>query len=328
MKRFLIILLVFMLVFSLLAGCAAGSFTNDQGQDYEPVETTAATTTAGYFPGDGGSGAIVNDPTIARKIVRHASLDLEAVDVVAAYDALLAYAQQFGGYELNRSQSTSGSGYLSIDAKIRIKPDHLDAFLDYAATQAEVINSITESDDITDSYYDTQTRLKTMELSLENYYKYLDNAKTIDESLQVQSQINQLTVEIESLKGKLSLWDSLLAESLVTIRLRQANDPVKIKKEIDWAALTFSDMGYLMKSGLMQVVNVLVGIVQWLAIVLVATAPLWIIGLLILLLVNRSIRKKRQKKAAAAKQPDLPMQQQPIQQSPQPSQQQPPQQPL
>jgi ACT domain-containing protein len=179
-----------------------------------------------------------------------------------------------------------------------------------------VINSLTESDDITDSYYDTQTRLKTMELSLENYYTYLDKASTIDESLQVQNQINQLTVEIESLKGKLSLWDSLLAESLVTIRLRQANDPVKIKKEINWAALTFADMGYLMKSGLMQVVNVLVGVVQWLAIVLVAAAPIWIVGLIILLLVRRRIRKNRQKKAASPVQQQPPVQQPPQQQPP------------
>ena len=248
---------------------------------------------------------------------------LEAVDVVATYDVLLAYAQQMGGYELNRSQTKNNSGYLSIDAKIRIKPEHLDSFLDYAATQAEVINSFTESDDITDSYYDTQTRLKTMELSLENYYKYLDQASTIDESLQVQNQINQLTVEIESLKGKLSLWDSLLAESLVSIRLRQANDPVKMKKEINWAALTFADMGYLMKSGLMQVVNVLVGIVQWLAIVLVAAAPIWIVGLIIMLLVRRKIRKNRQKKAANPPQQQPTLQQQPPPVQPHQMQQQP-----
>ena len=322
MKRFLIMFMAFMLVLSLIAGCAAGSINNEKDQGYGPNETTAAMTTTGYFPGNGDGGAIVNDPTITRMIVRNATLDLEAVDVVSTYNTLLAYATQFGGYELNRSQSSIGNGYLSIDAKIRIKPEKLDAFLDYAATQAVVINSITESDDITDSYYDTQTRLKTMELSLENYYKYLDEAKTIDESLQVQYQINQLTVEIESLKGKLSLWDSMLAESLITIRLRQANDPVKMKKEIDWAALTFEDMGYLMKSGLMQVVNVLVGIVQWLAIVLVAAAPVWIIGLIIVLLVNRRLRKKRQKKAANMLQ--QPQQQPPLQQPPQ---QQPPQQP-
>ena len=297
MKRFLMLIIVSILMLAMIAGCSASTTQTNQ-RDYQ--ETTAATTAA-EFGAD--KGAAVNDPSIPRKIIRNASLDLETVDIVAAYDALLAYAAQHGGYELNRSQSTSGSGYLSIDAQIKINPEYLDAFLVYAATQADVINSNTVSDDITSDYYDTQTRLKTMELSLEQYYVYLDKATTIDESLQVQNQINNLTVEIESLKGRLKVWDNQLAESTITIRLRQPSDPVKIKKEINWSALTFEDMGFLMKSGLMSVVNVLVSIVQWLAIILVAAAPVWIIVLILILVINRLVKRSRRRKALSQNKP-------------------------
>lgn len=289
MKKACMTLIIFLLAVSAFYGCASGAMDN---------RAPAATTTAGYNPGGGMEKDTdpVGDPQIDRKIIRNASLDIEATDVVTAYDNLLAWAAQYGGYETRRNQQRVND-IISIDAQIKIKPEHLDAFLDYAKTVGDVINTQISTEDITDSYYDIQTRLKSMELSLESYYGYLAKAKTIDESLSVQSQINQLTVEIESLKGRLKLWDNLLAESVVTIRLRQTNDPVKIKKDIDWSTLSFADMGYLMKSGLASVANILVNILQWLAIVLVASSPLWIIAIIIVVVVRRRNKKRRQQAA-------------------------------
>jgi preprotein translocase subunit SecG len=297
MKKTIIILIVALLAISAFYGCASGSMDN---------RSPAATTTAGYNPGGAkeNDNAPGGDTQIERKIIRNASLDLEATDVVTAYESLLAWAAQYGGYETRRNQQRVND-IISIDAQIKIKPEYLDALLDYAKTLGDVINTQISTEDITDSYYDIQTRLKSMELSLESYYGYLAKAKTIDESLSVQSQINNLTVEIESLKGRLKLWDSLLAESVVTIRLRQTNDPIKIKKDIDWSTLSFADMGYLMKSGLASVANILVNILQWLAIVVVAASPLWIIAIIVIIVVRRK-KKKRQQQAARQQQVDKP----------------------
>ena len=295
MKRQLIWLIVLMLVFAGLTGCS--SSTGDKQM---------ATTTAGYSPGAGEhkSESSLPEVTVARKIIRNASLDLEAADVAAAYDALLSWAAERGGYEIRREQRRS-DGYITIDAQIKIKPEHLDDLLAYAATLGDVINTQISTEDITDSYYDAKTRLQTMELSLENYYAYLKKAVSIEESLSVQREINQLTAEIESLKGRLKLWDSLLAESVVTLRLRQTDDPVKLKKEIDWSTLSFSDMGYLMKNGLTAVANALVSVLQWLAIVLVAASPLWIIALVVILVLRRKKRRAAlaKKQAEAAEKP-------------------------
>ncbi len=55
------------------------------------------------------------------------------------------------------------------------------------------------------------------------------------------------------MKGMLRLWDSMLAESTVNLEIRQVNDPVQIKKEITWSALSWADMAYLMRSGLTRI---------------------------------------------------------------------------
>jgi hypothetical protein len=296
MKRLLSLTLCILLLLAMAAGCAMSATT----RAYTEGQATYATTTAGEYGGDKTPGDLTPGSTdaVVRKVIRNASLDLEVKDVPSAYNQLLAFAAQYGGYEAARLQSRS-NGYITIDAQIKIKPGQLDAFLEYAATLGEVINTQTTSSDITENYFDAQTRLSTMERTLETYYDFLANAANIDESLKVQARIDSLTVEIESLKGQLKLWDSLLAESVITLRLRQVEDPVKIKKEISWSTLSFGDMLYLMRSGLTGVLNFLVNAVQWLAVALVVTLPFWLIGLIVLILVRRK-RKKTQRLAQAA----------------------------
>ena len=289
MKRLLALSIAAIIFLAAFAGCASAQPTSTSYDNEGPYSTTAATTTAGGDYGSGLGGA----PSAERKIIRDANLDLEVSDVVQAYNNILAYAQQYGGYEISRNQARS-NGYIAIQARIKIKPNQLDAFIGFISKQGSVINTNISTADITEDYYDIQTRLKTMESTLLTYYDFLDRAANIDESLQVQYQINQLTAEIESLKGKLKLWDSLLAESTVTLQLRQSEDPVKLKKEINWSTLTFDDMGYLMRSGLTSVLNFLANAVQWLAIALVVTAPFWIVGLIILIILLRRKKKHRQ----------------------------------
>jgi hypothetical protein len=295
MKRSLLFTLSLLLLLAMAAGCAAsattGAGTNNQA--------TYATTTAGEYGGDKNPGGLTpgSSDQVVRKVIRNASLDLEVKDVPAAYNQLLAFATQHGGYEVSRLQSRSG-GYILVDAQIKIEPGKLDAFLEYAATLGDVINTQTTTSDITEDYFDAQTRLATMERTLATYYDFLDNAANIDDSLKVQSRIDSLTIEIESLKGQLKLWDSLLAESVITLRLRQVEDPVKIKKEISWSTLSFDDMLYLMRSGLTGVLNFLVNAVQWLAVALVVTLPFWLVGLIILIVVSRRKRAQRKQREA------------------------------
>lgn len=296
MKRFLFIALAVIMLLSVLAGCSAASTT--QGGKPDEGFVPAATTTAGEFGGDPvKDGTDTNGSAIMRKIVKNASLDLEAKDVLTTYNEILAFVTENGGYETYRTQQTSDQNII-VDAQFKIKPEKIDALIEFIDIRCDIIRNDTSTEDITTAYYDAQTRLATKELALDKYYEYLNDAKTIDESLKVQAEINSLTLEIESLKGQIKLWDSLLAESTITIRLRQLTDPVEQKREINWSTLSWEDMGYLMQAGITGLLNVVVSALQWIAIVLVVSSPVWIIALVIIWLVLRNSKKKRSKLAA------------------------------
>jgi len=109
------------------------------------------------------------------------------------------------------------------------------------------------------------------------------------------------------MKGMLRLWDSMLAESTVDLEIRQVDDPVQIKKEITWSALSWSDMAYLMRSGLTRISNGFVTVLQWLLIALVAASPLLVVVLIVFLIWRR--RRNRKGQAPKSRQgsgPDAP----------------------
>lgn len=295
--RVIAILIALMLILGsisvLFGSCAASSKDAGMDQDYNeaPAETT--------YPGSDEGGAppeqdIAQPEDSSRKIIRNASLDLTAVDVVTSYESILAHAKTFGGYEMQRDQ-TDQDGYVVIRAVIKLPPEKLDELIKFVQDQEnlELINTRISSEDITENYYDTEIRLENMEKQLERYYEYLEDSRNIEEMMTVQYQIDSLTLEIESLKGKLKLWDSMLAESKVELYIRQVTDPVQIRKEVDWKALTWDDMSYLMTSGLKSVLNALAGVGQWLLIVVVAAAPLWIPALIIIIILVRRSKKKK-----------------------------------
>ncbi len=304
MKKIIVFGLTLLLMFSVLACSSARSGNlNAPGAagDYYLTGLEKAETQSGA--GSSKDESAEQEVELERKIVRNANLDLEVADVISAYDSLLDWVTARGGYEIERNQQKSND-VVYINAKIKIKPDLLDELLEYAKSLGEAINAQISTEDITESYYDTKTRLASMELALERYYDFLKKAETIEDSLAVQREINQQTTDIESLKGKLKVWDSLLAESVLTIRLRQTDDPIKLKKDIDWTALSFSDMGYLMKNGLISLTNILVGVFQWLAIVLVAASPVWLVLILVFILIRRKRKKKKQLKENKLSSPD------------------------
>lgn len=298
MKKAMSWLLALVSVFMLFTSCSANASA--------PAKNTAATPgTAVTGNGTAAPGTAVQDAagpaatqkTAVQKITKNARLDLEADSSQGAYDKLLGWAKQIGGYEFSRQASTDNT-YLVISAQIKLPQEQLDAFLAFAQSVGKVINCSTESKDITSEYYDIQTRLDTKRKSLDKYYEFLKNAQSMDEMLKIQNQIDTLTADIESMEGQIKLWDSLVNESTVTITIREKQDPAKIQKDINWSSLSLGDMLTVMKNGLLTVCSALVTVLQWALIVVVAALPVCLLVFIVVLIVKR-IQRARAKRSPA-----------------------------
>ena len=232
-----------------------------------------------------------------RKIIRRASLEINAPDASALYRSIVEYGLGLGGYE-NSYNVANYEAYSVIKAEFKIPPECFSAFINFIGENGNVVNSTMSSEDITESYYDTQIRLDTKRRSLDQYYTLLMKASTIEEIAYIQRIIDGITEDIESLEGRLKVWSSLISMATVTLNIRQDNDPdpVKIRKEIRWNTLSADDMSYLIKQGFYNVTNTIVSVLQWIAIILIGYSPLWIM-LCVIALICVFLYKKRKAKS-------------------------------
>ena len=305
-------LLAIAVIFSIaLAGCqSGGAFDSmkssnmsadnyDGGNYYDYEREEAAYIYDVYESGSdkflqvaADSSAGVNLPA-ERKIIRDANVTVEVDDVEKSYDNILAYLTGFGGYEANRNMQIYGEDNTRINATFKIPAAKLDMFLLELKKEGDIISSNISSNDITDQYYDSKIRLGTLEKTLENYYRFLENAKDVDEQLRVTRYINDITYEIEQIKGSLKRWDSLVDYSTVSLYLYKHYEAPKPTREIKWDSLSLEDMGWFIKESFVETCSVIVNIFQRIIIFIVGASPVLVPIAVIVLLIIRKYKKKK-----------------------------------
>ena len=292
-KRGLVVWLALFLAV-LISACSAS---------YADTDSPTASSAHGNLSGDksffsGQSALEYSDGTDTtnlqlseRVIIWNASMDIEAKDASELHGKLAERVAELGGYEFG-NDIQHHQMYSVVKATFKVPPSQLQPFLAYAAEEGKVINRSLTSDDVTESYYDAQLRLESTRKTLEQYYKFMETAENLDEVLRLQRRIDEITTEIEAFEGRLRMWDVLSDMATVSVYIRQQNDPVKIEREINWSALSADDMGWLIKRGFVSVTSGIMTALQWIAVVVLVTSPLWIPGLIIFIVIWRR-RKKR-----------------------------------
>ena len=231
------------------------------------------------------------------KIIRTANIDMESEDAEKCYQTLMKFAKENGGSEQNVSKSYESYGdyeYLNINATLKIAPDELEEFITLAEKTDKVTSSEISSDDVTREYYDVKLRLESKKEALKNYYKLLSEAKTIQESLEVQRYITDLTAEIESMEGTLKYYDSRVDLSTVYLNIRQRDKNAEEIEDFHWDSLSFGDFCKLMKNGFLSVLNFLWSLLLWLIIAIVVLSPVLLIAGAVFFFIRR-YRKKHPK---------------------------------
>lgn len=291
------LLLCIILSMCLLASCSAASNNKGEAMEDTPYYGSGVVADDTELNGAEAGSASESQPA-EQKMIQNLYLTLEVEEVEASYQTLLDKAISLGGYEFSRNFSKSGD-YQSLHAVIKVPADQLSAFSNDAGKIGNVVSNELTSEDISESYYDAQTRLTTMEKTLEKYYEFLAQAETLDEQLSITKQIDDLTYEIEALKGRLSKWDNQVDYATVTLNIYEYDDPSIRKEEIQWNSLSWDDMWYLIKSGFIGFTSFIISALQWLVIAIASTGIISIPAIIVvIILIIRHRKKKKARKAA------------------------------
>ena len=161
-----------------------------------------------------------------RKLIISVDLSVNSKDIEKSYKLIEEKVKEYKGYFEN-IYSYKYRYFIAL----RIPKDNLYNFLEFIENNQNVQNKNINTEDITENYYDIENRIKNREALLDKFRNYLKEAKNIEEILIVEDRINNLTYEIERMKGNFENLTSLIEYSKVNITIK---NPEAMRRNVNF----------------------------------------------------------------------------------------------
>ena len=178
-------------------------------------------------PGAPGAEAEEASPQAGQnaKLIRRAELEIqtEAFDTAAA--SLEALVAEAGGY-FQSAQVEGGSLRDQNAARygnyvIRLPEENFSAFLDQSGTLGYVVRRSESSENVSQAYYDTETRLAAQRTKQERLLALLAQADTMESIIELENALSETEYEIQSLTTDLEHYDDLIDYATVDLYLAE-----------------------------------------------------------------------------------------------------------
>ncbi|MGQ0839312.1 DUF4349 domain-containing protein [Actinokineospora sp.] len=196
----------------------------DVGAPAVAPQTPGARNGAGDGATSGGSGRDpaateskaqeVNQPGVDRKLVRTASLDITAPDLLDTAGRARAAVVGAGGYS---GQEQVGERNATLT--LYVPSDRFDAVLGELERFGKVTSRTQNAQDVTEQVVDVESRVLTQRASLERVRALLGRATGIAEIVQIESEVTRREADLESLLKRREALAGSVAMSTVTLRI-------------------------------------------------------------------------------------------------------------
>jgi hypothetical protein len=194
------------------------------------VQTTALAATAPPPPPRAGGGdavpVVLVQPEPGRKIIKNASLALEVKDVPASLGRIGTLAADLGGYvtATNKEESAEWS---HATIAFAVPSTQFETALDrLRALAVKVLTETATGEDVTQAYVDLESEVGNLEATRARIRAFLDQAKTVEEALRVNSELTAIEAQISERKGRLQYLSGRSAYSTITVDLQATRPPV------------------------------------------------------------------------------------------------------
>ncbi len=174
------------------------------------------------------------DPLAQRKIIRTLRINAETKAFDNATVALEQLCTGLGGYIESSSRSGGSIRYSSsviarsANYTLRIPADKLDAFRSGLGGNINIVSESSNINDITDQYYDVDTRIETLKIEEERLLAMLEKATELEYLITLEQRLSEVRYEIESYTGTLRRYDSQVSYSTVHLNLDEVVEYTEI----------------------------------------------------------------------------------------------------
>lgn len=281
-----IILAVLLILSIIFTGCSA---KRDSAQP-APAQSAPSQAPRGDYKGaENGAPAPTQTSTTAqtpnRKLIVRLNMQMRVDDIEKSINSVGTMALASGGY-IRTSNQNEDSGQLTV----MIPAGNVDSFTNSIKNLGKIINSNRNTEDVTDSYFDTQVRIKNLETEIATMRNLLQKQGwKVSEILEIEREIRRLTDELESLKGYITNLDRQVTYSEVNINFEKSQIAIDTSDK--------DSLGYKLQLALKDGVNVLENLVTAILAMLAFLLPLLpviiVIYIIVIVVRRRYIKKEK-----------------------------------
>lgn len=158
--------------------------------------------------------------TQEQKIIRTASLSISTQSFEESLAALKQLCLDKGGWVAYAYESDSTTRR-TASLTLRIPAQELDSFLTGAGDTGRITSRSESADDVTESYYDTKTRLETQQALMTRLQALITDAADLSDLLTLESQIADTQYQIDRLQSSLDSTNRQVSYATVDVSLRE-----------------------------------------------------------------------------------------------------------
>ena len=293
LKRIFALTLSILLLTTLFAGCAAKAPSRgDVAAPGDHLNSGSAKPEGSLSSGTTLNPGVADD----RKLIRTVSLTTETEDMDTLLTGISQRITELGGYVESREVYT-GSAYETYSSRsatmtLRIPAKNLDTFISHVDGASNVVSSSETAEDVTMQYVATESHLKVLQAEEERLLKFLSEAKSVSEMLEIEKRLTDVRAELESVTNQLNKYANLVSYGTVKLRINEVKQYTVVEKEEP-------NLWQRIGTGFVNSVKNVGVILEGLLVFFISALPYLAIPGVIVVIILLAVRKSDKKKKSA-----------------------------
>lgn len=153
--------------------------------------------------------------TFERKLIKNGDLTLQVENLDNTEQKIETWCKSYDGYI-----SSSNRNERSLNFTIKIPSQKFDSAMEEAGNFGILKSKNISTRDVTEQFYDLQTRLSTKKILQSNLQNYLRQATDLTDILKIEKELNNVTSDLESMQGQMRRLSNQIEFSTINIYLR------------------------------------------------------------------------------------------------------------
>jgi len=239
MKKVLVVIAI--LVAAAACGESATHSAAAPGAAYAPQPITGKGTTGA--PGSVDTVPSQPVPVQGPQVIKQASLAISVAS--GSFDSRLAAVRALVESEQGFISGTEAQANPEVDQHIRsgmvtfmVPSGRFDDAIDQLSRLGTVQNEHISGQDVSAQYVDLQARLANQEAQRDAMLVLLKRAQSISDIIAIQTQLGQITQQVEELKGQIQYLDHNTSFSTISVNIIEAGAPAATQQRDSWGFVT------------------------------------------------------------------------------------------